>query len=39
VNAVLSAGYRTRDLAQPGEKALNTVEMTHLILEQVKRHG
>jgi 3-isopropylmalate dehydrogenase len=37
VNAVLSAGYRTRDLAQPGDKALNTVEMTGVILEQVAR--
>jgi len=35
VDTVLSAGYRTRDLAKPGEKALNTAEMTALIVEQV----
>jgi 3-isopropylmalate dehydrogenase len=35
VEAVLSAGHRTRDLAKPGEKALNTAEMTALIVEQV----
>jgi 3-isopropylmalate dehydrogenase len=39
VNAVLSAGHRTRDLAQPGDKALSTAEMTDLVLEQVKRAG
>jgi 3-isopropylmalate dehydrogenase len=39
VNAVLSAGYRTRDLAQPGDKSLNTVEMTGVILEQVARNS
>ena len=36
IEAVLAAGYRTRDLAQPGEKALNTIEMTQVILDQVK---
>ena len=36
VDAVLSAGYRTKDLAQPGETALNTVEMTALIVEKLK---
>ncbi|HBX69721.1 MAG TPA: 3-isopropylmalate dehydrogenase, partial [Chloroflexi bacterium] len=35
VDAVLSAGHRTRDLAKPGETALNTVEMTKLILEEI----
>ncbi len=37
VKAVLSAGFRTRDLAQAGEKSLNTSEMTHEILDQVRR--
>jgi 3-isopropylmalate dehydrogenase len=37
VDAVLSAGHRTRDLAKAGEKALNTTEMTALIVEQVLR--
>jgi 3-isopropylmalate dehydrogenase len=35
IEAVLSAGHRTKDLAKPGEKALNTVEMTKLIVEQI----
>jgi 3-isopropylmalate dehydrogenase len=37
VDAVLSAGHRTRDLAKPGEKALNTAEMTALIVEQITK--
>jgi 3-isopropylmalate dehydrogenase len=36
VDVVLAAGHRTRDLAKVGEKALNTIEMTALIVEQVK---
>ena len=36
VDAVLSAGHRTRDLAAPGEAALNTAEMTALVVEKVK---
>ena len=35
VEAVLSAGHRTRDLAKPGEKALDTAEMTALIVEEI----
>jgi len=35
VDAVLSAGQRTKDLANPGETALNTVEMTKLIVDQI----
>lgn len=35
VDAVLSAGHRTRDLAADGETALNTEEMTALIVEQI----
>ena len=35
VEAVLAAGYRTRDLAGPGEKALNTAEMTTAIIEMM----
>jgi 3-isopropylmalate dehydrogenase len=35
VDAVLTAGHRTRDLARPGEKALNTAEMMTLIVEQI----
>jgi len=35
VDAVLTAGYRTRDLAKPGESALNTIEMTALIVEKI----
>jgi len=35
VDAVLSAGHRTRDLANPGEPALNTVEITKLIVENL----
>jgi 3-isopropylmalate dehydrogenase len=36
INAVLSAGYRTKDLANLGETALNTAEITNLIVEQLK---
>ena len=36
VEAVLSAGHRTRDLAKPGEKALDTAEMTALIVEEIR---
>jgi len=35
VDSVLSAGHRTRDLAAPGETALNTAEMAGLIVAQV----
>ncbi len=35
VDAVLSAGHRTKDLAKPGETALNTAEMTALIVENI----
>jgi 3-isopropylmalate dehydrogenase len=35
VDAVLSEGYRTRDLAKPGEPAHNTSEMTSLIVERI----
>lgn len=35
VDAVLSAGHRTRDLVGPGEKALSTAEMTALIVAQL----
>ena len=35
VDTVLSAGHRTRDLAAAGDTALNTAEMTALIIEQV----
>jgi len=35
VDAVLSAGHRTRDLANAGETALNTQEMTKLIVDQI----
>lgn len=34
VDAVLSAGHRTRDLAKEGEKALSTGEMTEAIIAQ-----
>ena len=36
VDAVLSAGQRTRDLAGPGETSLNTTEMTQLIVGQMR---
>jgi len=35
VDEVLSAGHRTKDLATPGEPALNTSEMTQLIVDQI----
>jgi 3-isopropylmalate dehydrogenase len=35
VDAVLSAGYRTRDLAAPGEPALSTAEMTAQIVTRI----
>jgi 3-isopropylmalate dehydrogenase len=35
VEAVLTAGYRTQDLAKPGEKAQNTAEMTAAIIAQI----
>jgi 3-isopropylmalate dehydrogenase len=35
VDAVLSAGHRTTDLAKPGEKALSTEEITDLIVENI----
>jgi 3-isopropylmalate dehydrogenase len=35
VDRVLTAGHRTRDLAKPGEPALNTAEMTKLIVEKI----
>ena len=35
VDAVISAGHRTKDLAAPGEKSLTTVDMTALIVEQI----
>jgi 3-isopropylmalate dehydrogenase len=35
VDAVLSEGFRTRDLAKPGEPALNTSEMTSLIVGRI----
>ena len=35
VDAVLSAGHRTRDLARPGETALTTKEITALIVAQI----
>jgi 3-isopropylmalate dehydrogenase len=34
VGAVLSAGYRTVDLAGPQDPALNTAEMTQMIIQQ-----
>jgi 3-isopropylmalate dehydrogenase len=34
VDRVLSAGYRTGDLAKPGELALNTAEMTREIIKE-----
>jgi 3-isopropylmalate dehydrogenase len=36
VNEILSAGYRTRDLANPGDNPLNTEAMTALIVDQIK---
>jgi 3-isopropylmalate dehydrogenase len=38
VDAVLAAGHRTRDLAKPGEIALNTAEMTALIVSKVSEN-
>jgi len=35
VDAVLSAGHRTTDLAKPGETSLNTEEMTAAIVDQI----
>ena len=35
VDAVLTGGYRTRDLAKPGEESLTTVEMTKVIVEHI----
>jgi 3-isopropylmalate dehydrogenase len=35
VDTVLSSGYRTRDLAKPGEKTLSTAEMTEKIVEKL----
>jgi 3-isopropylmalate dehydrogenase len=35
VDEVLSKGFRTRDLAKPGEPALSTSEMTSLIVERI----
>ena len=36
VDAVLEAGWRTADIAAPGEKAIGTVEMGRLICEKIK---
>jgi len=38
VDAVLSSGHRTRDLVMAGQIALNTAEMTALIVEQVEKN-
>ena len=35
VDVVLSKGHRTRDLAKPGEKTLDTAEMTEMIVEKL----
>jgi 3-isopropylmalate dehydrogenase len=37
VDAVLSAGYRTQDLAKPGEPTRNTAEMTAAIIAHIKK--
>ena len=39
VEAVLTAGYRTRDLALPGDEALNTIEITTAILEMLRKEN
>jgi len=36
VDAVLSSGYRTLDLAGQGQESINTAEMTDLIVKQVQ---
>ena len=36
VDAVLAEGWRTADIAAPGEKAIGTVEMGRLICEKIK---
>ena len=36
VDAVLAEGWRTADIAAPGEKAVGTVEMGRLICEKIK---
>ena len=35
VDAVLAEGWRTADIAAPGEKAIGTVEMGRLICEKI----
>lgn len=37
IDAVLSAGHRTKDLARPGDTALNTAEMTEMIVETIQK--
>jgi 3-isopropylmalate dehydrogenase len=36
VDSVLAAGHRTKDLARPGDKPVDTVGMTQLIVEQIQ---
>ena len=38
VDTVLSAGYRTRDLAQPGQSAITTAQMGSKIVEAILGH-
>jgi 3-isopropylmalate dehydrogenase len=35
VDAAITAGHRTIDLARPGESTLNTAMMTHKIVELI----
>jgi 3-isopropylmalate dehydrogenase len=39
VEAVLDAGYRTRDLAGPGEPAIGTVEMGERVVEMLRKRS
>ena len=36
IEAVLSAGHRTRDLAEPGANALTTKQITQVIIDQIQ---
>ena len=35
VNRVLSEGYRTRELYQPGDKLVSTTEMRDVLIEKI----
>jgi 3-isopropylmalate dehydrogenase len=39
VDAVLSSGYRTRDIAKPGQPTITTVEMGHRVAETIRERS